>query len=97
MWVQNDKAYKRYVGQEQGLHELHIAEEIHRFATRMVFYTDGNRVVKIDPAVPPMGDPFTFSHLIWTGEKIDRLWIFWVQCYPAHAADIRQGGNHGGT
>ena len=88
LWIQNDIAYKKHVGHEQGLHELHIAEEIHRFSVNPVLYTDGKRTVRLNPAVPPMGDPYTFHNSIWAGSMFDNMWTYWVQCYPAHASDI---------
>ena len=88
LFKQNDKAYGIYVRKVPGLHELHLAEELHRFWKLNVYYQDHNSRVKVDPSVPPMGDPFNFHGSKWKGRKFDQMWQYWVQCYPAHAHDI---------
>ena len=85
---QNDKAYRKHVGKIPGLHELHQAEELHRFHELPVYYQDKEDKVKIDPSIPPMGDPYKFDGKIWRGRKYRQMWEYWVQCYPAHAHDI---------
>ena len=87
---QNDKAYRKHVKRIPGLHELHIAEELHRFSELTVYYQDHESKVKIDPSIPPMGDPYNFHGGKWRGRKFDQMWDYWVQCYPAHAHDIER-------
>ena len=90
LFKQNDRAYGKQVRKIPGLHELHIAEEIHRFSELTVFYQDHDDKVKIDPEIPPMGDPYNFHGSKWQREKFNRMWEYWVQCYPAHAYDIER-------
>lgn len=88
LFKQNDKQYKKLVGKIPGLHELHIAEETSRFFELTVYYQDENLRVKIDPSIPPMGDPYHFPGTIWRGRKFNQMWEYWAHCYPAHAYDI---------
>jgi len=90
LFKQNDKAYRRHVGNIPGLHELHCAEELHRFYELPVYYQDENDKVKLDPSIPPMGDPYHFHGSKWNGRKFHRMWQYWVQCYPSHASDIER-------
>jgi hypothetical protein len=89
LFKQNDKAYWKHVGKVPGLHELHIAEELHRFSELPVYYRQGDKV-RIDPSIPPMGDPYNFHGSKWYGKKFYQMWEYWVQCYPAHAYDIER-------
>jgi len=90
LFKQNDRAYGKQVRKVPGLHELHIAEEIHRFFELNVNYLDHDDKVKIDPEIPPMGDPYNFNGSKWHGRKFNQMWEFWMQCYPAHAYDIER-------
>jgi len=90
LFIQNDKAYRRHVGKVPGLHELHKAEELHRFHELPVYYQDGENRVKIDPSIPPMGDPYQFHGSTWKGRKFIEMWQFWVRCYPSHAYEIER-------
>ena len=87
---QNDKAYQKHVEKIPGLHELHGAEELHRFHESPVYYQDREDKIKIDPAIPPMGDQYNFHGSKWKGEKFNQMWQFWVKCYPSHAHDIQK-------
>ena len=85
---QNDMAYAKYVNKIPGLHEQHLAEELHRYSIFPAQYTDYKGTVSVDPSVPPMGDPFKFHGTSWPGKRFDDMWIYWTQLYPAHAHDI---------
>ena len=87
---QNDIAYGKYVSKKAGLHEQHLAEELHRYSVFPAQYTDAKGTVSVDPSVPPMGDPFRFHGSIWTGKRFDDMWIYWTRLYPAHAYDIER-------
>ena len=67
LFEQNDRAYRKQVRKVPGLHELHIAEELHRFFELPVYYQDHDDKVKIDPSIPPMGDPYNFHGSKWQG------------------------------
>lgn len=90
LFIQNDRAYRRHVGKVPGLHELHRAEELHRFHELPVYYQDEEGRVRIDPSIPPMGDPYHFHGAKWKERKFKEMWQFWVQCYPSHACDIEK-------
>jgi len=83
---QNDIAYCIHTKRTPGLHEQHLAEELHRHSIFPTKYTDhkGN-VFNINPSVPPMALPILKD---WTSEKFDALWLYWTECFPAHAWDI---------
>ena len=85
---QNDVAYTKLVKKNPGLHEQHLAEELHRFSVLPVQYKDQKGTVTINPSIPPMGDPIRFHGTQWTGKRFDDMWMFWTQVYPAHAHDI---------
>ena len=90
LFKQNDRAYWKHVRKIPGLHELHLAEELHRFYELAVYYEDQESKVKLDPSIPPMGDPYNFHGSKWPGKKFDLMWEYWMRCYPAHARDIEQ-------
>jgi hypothetical protein len=85
---QNDVAYTKLVKKNPGLHEQHLAEELHRFSVLPVQYKDQKGTVTINPSIPPMGDPIRFHGTQWTGKRFDDMWMFWTHVYPAHAHDI---------
>jgi len=87
---QNDKAYGIYVKKRAGLHEQHLAEELHRYSVFPAQYTDTKGTVSVDPSVPPMGDLYKFHGSIWNGKRFDDMWIYWTRLYPAHAYDIER-------
>jgi len=85
---QNDIAYSKMTKKIPGSHEHHIAEELHRYFENPTFYTDLKGTVKVNPSVPPMGDPYNFHGSKWTGKRFDDMWTYWTQLFPAHAHDI---------
>jgi len=86
----NDVAYGKHVRKTAGLHEQHLAEELHRYSVFPAQYTDNKGTVSVDPSVPPMGDPFRFHGAVWTGKRFDDMWAYWTRLYPAHAHDIER-------
>jgi len=83
---QNDIAYRQHTGRIPGLHEQHLAEELHRHSLFPTSYTDSKgRTCNINPSIPPFGHPY-FSN--WTAERFEAMWLFWSECFPAHASDI---------
>ena len=87
---QNDIAYGKYVRGTAGLHEQHLAEELHRYKVFPAQYTDQKGTVSVDPSIPPMGDPYNFHGSAWTEKRFDDMWKYWTRLYPAHAYDIER-------
>jgi hypothetical protein len=85
---QNNISYYMHTKGTKGLHEQHIAEELHRHSIFNTKYTtDKGRTVTIDPSIPPMGIRFFDT---WSAEQFDALWLFWSKCFPAHAWEINR-------
>ena len=83
---QNDIAYRNFTRRTPGLHEQHLAEELHRHSILPTTYMDDkNRTSLINPSIPPFGHPH-FSN--WTSDRFNAMWLFWSECFPAHASDI---------
>ena len=85
---QNDIDYHKHVRKIHGLHEQHLAEELHRHQTFSTQYTNQKRkTLSIDPSIPPMGDlKFDSSD----PEQFSAMWLHWSECFPAHAYDINR-------
>jgi len=83
-------AYHELIKREEGLHEQHLAEELHRYSELPTMYTDDKGKVRVNPSVPPMGDPLNFHGSNWTGKRFDKMWEYWMRYYPAHAYDIER-------
>ena len=85
---QNDAAFGQHVRRTHGLHEQHLAEELHRHQTFPTQYTNGKKkTLCLDPSVPPMGDK-KFDRL--DPDEFTDLWTYWTECFPAHAYDINK-------
>jgi len=85
---QNDIAFGKHVKRIHGLHEQHLAEELHRHQEFPTQYTDlRNKTISIDPSVPPMGDK---KFDTWDPDRFSTMWLYWMECFPAHAFDINR-------
>ena len=85
---QNDIAYDKHVKRIHGLHEQHLAEELHRHQEFSTQYTDHrNKTISIDPSVPPTGDK---KFDLWDADRFSAMWLYWIECFPAHAFDINR-------
>ena len=85
---QNDAAFHQHVRRIHGLHEQHLAEELHRHQSFPTQYTNHKRkTLCLDPSVPPMGDK-KFDGL--DPDEFTSLWTYWTECFPAHAYDINK-------
>jgi len=83
---QNYIAYHTHTRSTPGLHEQHIAEELHRHKVFPTQYTDEKgKSVSIDPSISPMGVKYFHN---WPAEQFDMLWLYWSSCFPAHAWEI---------